>query len=117
MPQVTKNAPDAHDTYNMCAAIAEEFGLIVEFTCHYYADYVQVIARARTYKENPEGEVTHQALTKYRYGTKTAREQLEYGLAFDLWCQCDGMGATAAKRGPTYQWNGRLEKIRRRTAQ
>ena len=117
MPQSTRNAPDAHDAYNMCASIGEEFGLVVEFTCHYYADYVQVVARAFMPALEQDRKVVYQALTKYRYGHKAAREQLEYGLAFDLWCQCDGAGATAAKRGPARAWNGRPEQVRRRTAQ
>jgi hypothetical protein len=116
MPQPTKNAPDAHDVYNMLASLGEEFGCTVEFTSRYYADYVQIIARARKWADAPDGAVVVQALTKYKYGRHADREQIEYTLAFDLWLQLDGGGATAAKRGPTHGWNGRVEVPRRRTA-
>lgn len=112
MPQVTKNAPDGYDTYNMCAAIGEQFGLTVEFSCRYYADYVQVIARATAPVIGENGRTVYQALTKYRYGAKNHREQYEYTLAFDLWCQLDGGGATAAERGPTYDWQGNVQTPR-----
>jgi hypothetical protein len=112
MPQVTKNAPDSQDAYKMCASIGEEFGLIVEFSCRYYADYVQVIARARPAVIGANADVIVQALSKYKYGSKTAREQIEYSLAFDLWCQLDGGGATAAQRGVPYDWQGRVQTPR-----
>ena len=114
MPQVTKNEPDAHDVYNILASIGEEFNCSVVFSVQYYADYVQIIARARKTQNMPDGTVQVQALTKYKYGVKTARTQLEYILAFDLWLQLDGGGATAAKRGPTYGWSGRVEVPARR---
>jgi hypothetical protein len=114
MPQPTNNAPDAHDVYNMLCSIGEEFGCTVEFCVRYYADYIQIVARARKAANAPDGAVEVQALTKYRYGLRTERTQLEYTLAFDLWLQLDGGGATAAKRGPAYGWNGRVETPRRR---
>lgn len=117
MAQGNKNAPDAHDTYNMCAALGEEFGLIVEFTTRHYADFIQVVARARLATIGELGEVRYQSLAKFKYGYKTSRDQTEYLLAFDIWCQCDGMGATAAQRGPTYTWDGRVERVRRRSTE
>jgi len=117
MPQPTRNVPDSNDVYNILASIGEEFGCIVEFSVRYYADNVQLIARARKTNNYPNGTVEVQALTKYKYGVKTERTQLEYTLAFDLWIQLDGGGATAAKRGAPYDWRGRPERMRRRTAQ
>lgn len=115
MPQPTKNAPDAHDTYNMCARIGEEFGLEVEFSCRYYADYVQVVARAYPAAVGAPGGIVVQALTKYKYGHKADRAQHEFTLAFDLWCQMDGGGATAAQRGVTHGWDGRVQVPPKRT--
>jgi len=112
MPQLTKNAPDGLDTYNMVAVIGSEFGLNVEFTCRYYADYVQVIARAYKAVMGPQQGVLFQAMSKTAYGHKAARAQIEYGLAFDLWCQLDGGGATAAQRGAPYDWQGRVRTPR-----
>lgn len=115
MPQPTKNAPDAYDTFNMVSAIGEQFGLVVEFTCRYYADYVQVVARAYRPSIEGNGPVTHQALVKYKYGHKADRAQHEFTLAFDLWCQLDGGGATAAQRGATHDWQGRVQVPRQRS--
>lgn len=115
MPAVTKNAPDTHDVYNMVAAIGEQFGMRVEFSKRYYADYVQVIARCYTIRGEDDDKIVHQALNKYKYGKQADEQVICYTLAFDLWCQLDGAGATAAARGVVYGWDGRPEKPRRRT--
>lgn len=114
MPQPTKNAPDAQDVYNMVSAIGEGFHMSVEFTKRYYADYVQVVARCYTIRGEDDGKVIHQALVKYRYGRQSDEQVMCYTLAFDLWCQLDGGGASAAQRGAPRDWQGRLEKPRRR---
>lgn len=115
MPQRTKDAPDDQDVFNMCAALGEEFHVSCSFETHYYADCIQVVCRARLPQNLPNGEVVVQALSKRRYGKHTEVAQVHYLLAFDLWCQLDGGGATAAKRGPAYGWNGRVEVPRRRS--
>jgi len=115
VPQVTKNAPDVHDVYNMCCAIGEEYNCRVEFTKRYYADYVQVVARCYSVGGEDDGSLVHQALSKYRYGQRADEQVICYTLAFDLWCQLDGGGATAVSRGTVYGWDGRPEKPRRRT--
>jgi hypothetical protein len=101
----------------MLAAIGEEWGLIVEFTCRYYADYVQVVARAWSQGGKEVPQCMAQALSKSKYGKVVDRAQIEFTLAFDLWCQLDGGGATAAKRGVPRDWRGRPEIPRRRNAQ
>jgi hypothetical protein len=101
----------------MLAAIGEEWNLVVEFTSRYYADYVQVVARAYPLVRANTVEPEVQALSKSKYGKVVDRAQIEFTLAFDLWCQLDGGGATAAKRGVARDWRGRPEIPRRRNAQ
>lgn len=116
MPQSTKNAPDAQDVHNMCASIGEEFAHAVYFTTRYRGDIVECIARAVPAPYSPDLPATHVALATWPYRNKRDRESVEFALAFDLWLQFDGGGATAAKRGPAYTWQGRVEVPRRRRA-
>lgn len=114
MPQPTKNAPDWNDVHGILMSLGEDFSLVVVFSTTVRSDYVQTIAKAyRGTLEGPE-EVIWQALVRQPYSKNTTFAQTCYTLAFDLWCQADGAGATAAKRGPTHDWRGRVEVPRRR---
>jgi len=116
MPQPPRDAPDAHDVHNMCASIGEEFAHAVYFTCRYRGDIIEVIARAVPAPYSPDIPATHVALATWPYKVRKDRTQVEFSLAFDLWLQFDGGGATAAKRGPAFGWNGRVEVPRRSRA-
>ena len=114
MPQHTRNAPDTNDVYNMCAAIGEEFHHVVYFFTRYRADLVETVAKSFPAPYTTDTKPSHVALH-----TRPLRQTMDvavvhYTLAFDLWCQHDGGGATAAKRGPAYGWDGRVETPRGR---
>ena len=111
MPQPHKNAPDDLDVYNMAASVGEEFGYLVEFVQFYRTDGVYTTAFAFRYDKEGKKEIAHQALHKRDNHSKVTQAQVNFTLAFDLWCQFDGGGATAAKRGAPYGWNGRPEKL------
>jgi hypothetical protein len=98
----------------MCASIGEEFAHAVYFVTRYRGDIIEVIAKAVPAPYTPDTPATHVALATWPYRTVKNRTQVEFTLAFDLWLQFDGGGATAAKRGPTYGWSGRVEVPRRR---
>lgn len=117
MPIPTKNAPDWIDVENMCAALAEEFGCIVTFTTRLRGGKVEVIGKSTTGSFSGTQEVLHVALVTWPVQLNKDMAQACYTLAFDLWCQHDGGGATAADRGPPYDWRGRVETPRRRRAQ
>lgn len=109
-----RNAPDDEDVYNILASIGEDYAAIVEFTTTYHADYIQTVARAYKVGNMVDKVLLHQALHRSKYRPAKQAAQVAYTLAFDLWCQFDGGGATAAQRGPAYGWNGRVETPRRR---
>lgn len=116
MPQVTKNAPDAHDVYNMLCSVGEEYHLYVVYDIRYTADHITTIARSYGVKLQETGGVVHQASSKRPYNCKVDQNQVNFGLAFDIWCQADGGGATSAERGAPRGWDGRPERLRKRTA-
>jgi hypothetical protein len=115
MPQPTRNAPDAHDVYNMLCSVGEEYNMYVVFDIRYTADHITTIARSYGVKLQETGGVVYQAMSSRPYGSKVEQHQINYGLAFDIWCQADGAGATAAKRGAPRLWDGRPERLRRRS--
>jgi len=114
MPQTTKNEPDEQDVFNMCETIGEEYHHVVYFTTRYRADVVETIAKSVPAPYTPDTKPTHVALQTYPARTSRRMSVVHFALAFDLWLQHDGGGATAAKRGPTYSWQGRVEVPRRR---
>ena len=116
MPAPERRDPDAHDVYNMCSAVGEEFSHAIYFVTRYRGDIVEVIAKAVPAPYTPDTPATHVALATWPYKVKKNRDVVEYTLAFDLWLQFDGGGATAARRGPVYGWSGRVEVPRRARA-
>lgn len=115
MPQVTKNAPDLVDLQNILASIGEDYHAVVYFVSRMRGDKVEVVAKAYGAPYTQEGEVLRVALQTFPVKQPKDMAVVWYTLAFDIWLQFDGGGATAAKRGPTYTWQGRLEVPRRRT--
>jgi hypothetical protein len=114
MPQPHKNAPDDIDVYNLEESIAEEYNCIVEYTMTYRTVGVVTVARAYKVSTYDERQVECQAMHKRPNKGLVSQAQVNFTLAWDIWCQLDGGGATAAQRGAPYDWRGRPEKLRRR---
>lgn len=115
MPQPVKNAPDYVDLQNLLGVIGESYALVVRFSVRVGADRVEVIGKAYGAPYQDDTPVSWQALASFELKRPRDMAQTMYTVAFDIWCQVDGGGATAAKRGPSFNWNGRVEKVRRRT--
>jgi hypothetical protein len=116
MPQVTKNAPDLLDVENMCASLGESYAVVVYFTTRIRGGKMELIGKTHQAPYTQDAPVVHVALASWPVQQNKDIYVAMYTLAFDLWCQHDGAGATAAKRGPAYKWNGRVETPRRRKA-
>jgi hypothetical protein len=116
MPQPPHDEPDEQDVYNMCRSIGEEYSHAVYFITRYRADLVETIAKSVPAPYTIDTAPTHVAIQTSPLKLKRREPVVHFTLAFDLWLQHDGGGATAAKRGPTYDWRGRVEvpKARRR---
>lgn len=114
MPQLTKDAPDLVDLQKMVGSIGEEYHHAVYFTCRVRADAMEVIGKTVPTPYTPDTEATHVALQRIPLQAKRDLVVVFYTLAFDLWLQHDGGGATAAARGPTHDWRGKVEVPRRR---
>jgi len=95
----------------MVASVGEEYKYLVEFVQFYRTDGVYTTAHAFRYENDGTKTIGYQALHKRDNHSKVTQAQVNFTLAFDIWCQLDGGGATAAKRGAPYQWSGRPEKL------
>jgi len=114
MPQLTKNTPDWIDVWNLLGVLGESYQVVVYFSTRLRDAKVEVIGKTYRAPYTLQSEVAHVALVSFPIQKPRDMATVCYSLAFDLWCQHDGGGATAAQRGPTYQWDGRLEVPRRR---
>lgn len=114
MPNRTVNAPDWFDVEAIIGSIRDDYSLLVLFTTTVRAEGVLTIGKAYRGTYAVPEEVVYQAKIMQPINTKATFAQTCYTLAFDLWCQMDGGGATAAQRGPTYGWSGSVEVPRRR---
>lgn len=114
MPQPHRNAPDWVDVQALMGALGEDYHVVVYFTMRVRADRVEVFAKSYGPPYTQEAPVEHVALASFEVKRPSDLVQTCYTLAFDLWCQHDGAGATAARRGPPADWRGRLEVPRRR---
>lgn len=114
MPQPTRNAPDMIDVENMCAALGESYNVVVYFTTRLRSGKVELIGKTHSTPYGPDAPVQHVALASWPIQVRKDLVVAMYTVAFDLWCQHDGGGATAAKRGAPYGWNGRVETPRSR---
>lgn len=114
MPQVTKNAPDLVDVLNLHQSLGEDYQVVVYYSTRIRGDIVEVIGKTYGAPYTLEAPVEHVALVSYPVSRPRDMATIFYTISFDLWCQHEGAGATAAKRGPTYDWRGRVEVPRRR---
>jgi len=117
MPQPQRNAPDYIDLANILGALGEEYKVVVYFSTRLRGDLVEVIGKTYSAPYTLESPIEHVALASFPIRQPKDMAVTMYTLAFDLWCQHDGGGATAAKRGTPYTWQGRVETPRRRRAQ
>lgn len=108
--QWTVSEPDMIDVYNIVSSLGEEYGFRVQFHCEFRPDYFEVIGRA--YKPVAVGqEVLHfQALSKKPLRRAVNPATQMFTVAWDLYCQASGGGATAAQRGAPAGWDGRPAK-------
>jgi hypothetical protein len=109
MPQITKNAPDYIDLQNLLGVLGEEYKVVVYFSTRLRDDRVEVIGKTHGAPYTIDAPVQHVALASFYVKQPKDMAVTMYTLAFDLWCQHDGGGATAAKRGAPTGWNGRVE--------
>lgn len=116
MPQSTKNAPDYIDVENMCASLGNEYAVVVYFVTRIRGGKVECIGKTYGPPYTQDAPVQHVALASWPVQSNKDMATALYTVAFDLWCQHDGGGATAAKRGAPYTWQGRVETPRRRRA-
>ncbi len=116
MPQPTRNAPDFIDLANICTALGESYKVVVYFTARIRGDKVEVIGKTHSAPYTVDAPVEHVALATFPIKQPKDMGTTMYTLAFDLWCQHDGGGATAARRGAPYTWRGHPETPRRRKA-
>jgi len=114
MPQPTKNAPDWIDVENLLGVLGEEYKMVVYFSTRLRSGKVEVIGKTHSVPYTLEAPVIHVALVSFDIKKPRDMAQVCYSIAFDLWCQHDGAGATAAKRGAPHDWRGRVEVPRRR---
>lgn len=114
MPQPRKDSPDLVDLDNITCTIGEEYARVVYFTCRVRADALEIIGKAVPAPYTPDTPATHVALQRVPIKLNRDLPTVLYTIAFDIWLQLDGGGATAASRGPTRDWRGRLEVPRRR---
>jgi len=114
MPQPTRNAPDFIDLANICQALGESYHVVVYFTARLRGDKMEVIGKTHCAPYTMEASVAHVALVTFPIKQPKDMATTMYTIAFDLWCQHDGGGATAAKRGTPYTWRGYPEVPRRR---
>lgn len=105
------------DVQNMCSALGTEYHVVVYFSVRIRGDLVEVIGKTHSAPYSVEAPVEHVALATFPVKLPKDMAVTMYTLAFDLWCQHDGGGATAAQRGAPYSWQGRVQTPRRRRAQ
>lgn len=104
------------DVEKMCASLGETYHVVVYFTTRIRGGKVELIGKTHGVPYSQEASVEHVALQTWDVRLKKDMATAMYTIAFDLWLQHDGGGATAAKRGPSHTWQGRVEVPRRRKA-
>lgn len=114
MPQPHRNGPDWIDLQNLLGTLGESYHVVVYFTTRVRADRVEVVGKTYGAPYTVEAAVEHVALVSFPLRQPQDMAQVFFTLAFDLWCQHDGGGATAAKRGAPRDWRGKIEVPRRR---
>lgn len=116
MPQRTKNTPDPIDIENLCSALGESYAVVVYWTVRLRGGRVEVIGKTHGAPYTQDCPVIHVALASFKVQQPADMFQTMFTVAWDLWCQHDGAGATAARRGAPTTWQGYPEVPRRRKA-
>jgi hypothetical protein len=114
MPQRTKNTPDAIDIENLLGALGEEYSVVVYWSVRFRGGRVEVIGKTYGAPYTQDGAPIHVALASFKVQQPPDLFQTLFTVAWDLWCQHDGAGATAARRGAPTTWRGYPEVPRRR---
>ena len=99
--------PDLIDVTNVQQELGEAYGMTVQYTIEVHPDYIQVVGRAYKHAGTPTPVLQFQALTKKPLQSARDIASLLFTVAFDLFTQADGGGATAATRGAPRGWDGR----------
>ena len=114
MPRTTRNNPDLIDLDNLLHQLGESYAVVVYFTVRVRNDRLEIVGKTHGTPYSIEAPVQHVALVSYPIQQPRDMATAMYTIAFDLWCQHDGAGATAARRGPPIGWNGKVEGVRGR---
>lgn len=114
MPQPHKNAPDLIDLQNLLGVLGEEYKVVVYFCTRLRGDRLETIGKTIGAPYAIDGPVVHVALVSFEIKRPRDMVQTYFTIAWDLWCQHDGGGATAAARGAPHSWSGFPEVPRRR---
>lgn len=88
-PTRSQHAPDLQDVSNAKAALACDFGLLVQFTIVARQTEVQVYARAHHVSEGWHGKVVHQALARLPLGRSEVPAKCLWSLLVDIYAQAD----------------------------
>lgn len=114
MPMPQKfHSPDALDYANLLAAIGNDFGLDCRCEVYTRSDRLTVVARCRSYRDNPDGEVVYQSLVEAPYRNVPDVATLCYKAALDCWHQADNGGCVQGVQRVRVTWSGRPEVPRR----
>jgi hypothetical protein len=97
------------DVENMCMALGEAYGVVVYFTTRIRNQKVELIGKTHSTPYTQDAPVVHVALASWPVKLRKDIPTAMYTVAFDLWCQHDGGGATAAARPFPRRWDGRVE--------
>ena len=116
MPQPTKNAPDMIDVQNIIGSLGSEYKVVVQFRTVIRSDRVEIVGETRGAPYDQSAPVEHVALVSFPVKQPKDLVVAMFTLCWDLWCQYDGGGETAARRGAPYDWMGRPEVPRRRVS-
>lgn len=114
MPQPTRNNPDWIDVENLLGALGEEYKVVVYYSTRLRSGRVEVIGKTYGAPYVAEGTPVHVALVSFEIKHPRDLVVVYFTIAWDLWCQHDGGGATAARRGAPSTWQGHPEVPRRR---
>lgn len=92
--------PTMLDVNNVIIEIGYQFGLTVRFEIETRAGMVSCIARAIDWSKDAEGTVIFQALHKVSEKSTVPLEQRLFGLAYDLYAQCETDDPSRATKRP-----------------
>lgn len=92
--------PTMIDVNNVITEIGYQFGYTVRFEIEVRNSMVSVIGRCLDWREQLDGEVTYQALHKVSEKSTVPMEQRLFGVAYDLYAQCEAGDPSRATKRP-----------------